>query len=100
MSADVLDITFGDGKYRIVQEPGNNPKAYRHGEFWPAMTRDLVGNNCVLSLAWEFHQLKQSILKEIVQLEQDALNPDDLEHLRSCRDKREVLLKILKGEAK
>ncbi len=53
----LLDVTVGDGKYRLMQYPNGELVAYRHGERW----RSLLGDNLVLALAQEIERLRAEL---------------------------------------
>jgi len=69
----LLDITWSDGKYRLVQSKSGGIKMYRHGEPWPSKTEQVVGDNCLLSLAYELEAARQALedlkLDHLAQLE-------------------------------
>ncbi len=53
----LLDVTVGDGKYRLMQYPNGELVAYRHGERW----QSLLGNNLVLALVQEIQRLREEL---------------------------------------
>lgn len=51
-----FDLTICDGKYRYEYDKGQQ-RFFRHGEPWPAMTDEMVGNKFIFCLASEFAEM-------------------------------------------
>lgn len=67
----LLDVSFDDGKYRIVQEHGKGLRCLRGGEEW----RDLTGDNMVLVLASELEDEREKVKKLRAALKPFAFQP-------------------------
>jgi len=52
----LLDVSFDDGKYRIIQEHNRGLRVLRGGEEW----RDITGDNMVLVLASELEETREA----------------------------------------
>lgn len=57
------DVTFGDGKYRIVYDEKMASTVYRHGEVWD---RNIVGDGMILALVQEIDQLRNQSEPEMM----------------------------------
>lgn len=55
-----FELDICQGKYRYIYENGKQT-ALRHGEPWPSMDQELVGNKFVFSLATELHEKTQRL---------------------------------------
>lgn len=62
------DVTFGDGKYRLVWDPGKKIEAYRHGERWPVKEQALIGDGMVLALVTDLVEARAALDKVHTQL--------------------------------
>ena len=70
---NLLDVTVGDGKYRLVQGPSGGIRVFCHGEEW----RNLTGNGFVLALGYEVQRLRD-YLGEFAKCERDDASSEVL----------------------
>ena len=60
----MIKVECADGKYTVLfpEKPGEKLTALRYGEPW----RDCVGDNLILALATELHELRSKLEKRKV----------------------------------
>lgn len=56
-TTSLIDITFGEGKYRYIMDSSGKSRCLRNGEEW----RDLVGDKMVLALVAEIEELREEV---------------------------------------
>lgn len=83
-----LDVTVGDGKYRVVMPRGGGLRALRYGEEW----RSCTGDGLILALAQEIrkYQLQNMTLDSARKI----LDKQAEELARRVRDLEEQLGKV------
>ena len=59
--SDLLNITWNDGKYSLIQNEQGRVTSLRHGEPWAAGDNLVFGCNYILSLAQELESAHQEI---------------------------------------
>jgi hypothetical protein len=55
-----IDVSFDDGKYRLVQDSGGTLRAYRHGERW-AIADIPDPTNMMVALLYEIEELREKL---------------------------------------
>ncbi len=67
MTTDLLNITWDNGKYSLIQDATGKTSARRHGEPWPAGDELVFGCNYILSLG----QALEAARERIAELEEE-----------------------------
>ena len=61
MTNDLLNITWDNGKYSLIQDATGKTSARRHGEPWPAGDDLVFGCNYILSLGQALEAARERV---------------------------------------
>lgn len=58
----LIEYEFEDGKYKVIRDNSTyTTTLYRHGEYWEAGTKDILGDKIFHAMLYEIDDLKEEI---------------------------------------
>ena len=58
----LVEYEFEDGKYKVIRDDTTYKiTLYRHGEYWEAGTKDILGDKMFHAMLYEIDDLKEEI---------------------------------------
>lgn len=91
-----FEVKVDEGKYHLKYYSDGTAEAFRHGEPWPAMTEELLGNKCMFSICLALSNARLAE-RAVVLMADYGIHTHDSD-IEALRDRYEKKMKEWYGE--